>query len=526
MNGRILGGVFKEELAVTVEQAVKAAVETVLGEFASLMDSRFADWHLEKSVKEKEIESLRLRLEIAESEARSLRDEILRERFSEKPGGERSCRTISCSWVAAPTVDTWEPLLPPGKGELQMYGGGGEAALIQDGGQRAAGGEERVDKVQCILSEEDELESIFPHEKANFGQQNRNVHQLGRQTSVEFELAVPGHNSSCGTLMAASLEPSQDSHRLGFNSIKEELFDSRAFRVKEETQETSGESAPAQQVEHDKRPSHCLSEKEEAWFKNEKLELKSISQDIRAVYEEGEEEEVEEQDEPEVIPVPSQNSEPQHTNMEQYRVDSLQWTMERDEQEDLVDHEQEKEAMEPAFCQIASDQISELTESFSWSEATSRQTQYAAGGKPFHCTDCGKAFRKSGTLRRHQLIHTGEKPYRCVECGSSFRDSATLKRHQRTHTGEKPYRCSECGKSFTRSEYLKSHQRIHTGEKPYRCSHCWRSFRGPGILKTHQRIHTGEKPYHCSECGKNFSHLGSIKIHMKVHSNEKYCRTH
>ncbi|KAG2463521.1 ZNF79 protein, partial [Polypterus senegalus] len=172
------------------------------------------------------------------------------------------------------------------------------------------------------------------------------------------------------------------------------------------------------------------------------------------------------------------------------------------------------------------DQISELTESFSWSEATSRLPQYAAGGKPFHCTDCGKAFCKSGTLRRHQLIHTGEKPYRCVECGSSFRDSATLKRHQRTHTGEKPYRCSECGKSFTRSEYLKSHQRIHTGEKPYRCSHCWRSFRGPGILKTHQRIHTGEKPYHCSECGKNFSHLGSIKIHMKVHSNEKYCRTH
>ncbi|XP_020354975.2 zinc finger protein 648, partial [Oncorhynchus kisutch] len=142
-----------------------------------------------------------------------------------------------------------------------------------------------------------------------------------------------------------------------------------------------------------------------------------------------------------------------------------------------------------------------------------------SGLKPHICDLCGKAYSHQGTLQQHKRLHTGERPYHCPFCEKTYIWSSDYRKHIRTHTGEKPYVCETCSKDFVRSSDLRKHERnMHTNEKPFPCTQCGKTFNKPLSLLRHERTHLGERPFCCPICGKAFAVASRMAEHQKVHT--------
>ena len=107
------------------------------------------------------------------------------------------------------------------------------------------------------------------------------------------------------------------------------------------------------------------------------------------------------------------------------------------------------------------------------------------------CFICRKAFRNSGSLKTHLLLHTGAKPFPCTYCSASFRQ-----RHHRSHHERSVHLMLSCTDASAAeptpplegsapAEVAPSNTE---GMRPFPCGHCNAAFRQSNHRSYHERV--------------------------------------
>ncbi|XP_058873686.1 zinc finger protein 660-like isoform X2 [Acipenser ruthenus] len=519
---------FQDELASTIEHAVKAAVDTVLCQITKVVGGKFTEFQMEMAGKEKENESLKLRLEISESELKAVRLCVSAADANIRQG--LGNMNTDCKEQNHPRIES-QRLFTRVKdsGESPAFSEAGEGPVIEAVYTK----EEICDQEWCgrimeiteLTSAESkdvpELEPVHIKEGAAELECDHITEEVSKENKVNTleENIVKMESSHCEDYPPEQIcmKPNQPVSEDTGSSVGEEgtvLWSiqrkhhppqERAADGKEEGAMPSTSStaylgrrtstpAPQSKISSDgklhRKQKHRESTPQDEYVK--KLRTRSV-QNLSARHSRP-------------LPVGYTATPHPDSSATQGNFISLQTPQ-----------------------QIPSEQIlyhcSECGTNFSDRGKLKIHQRIHTGKKPNHCTECGKTFRFATGLKLHQRIHTGDKSYVCPDCGRSFNQKSNLQAHQRIHTGEKPYVCPVCGRGFNRKDSLRIHHNTHTRDKPFHCADCGKGFNRKDRLQAHQRIHTGEKPYVCPLCGRSFNWKDSLRIHHNTHTRDKpfYC---
>ncbi|XP_041112286.1 zinc finger protein 16-like isoform X2 [Polyodon spathula] len=476
---------FQEQLASPVERAVKAAVDSVLREITEVVGSRFTEFRVEMTAMKRENESLKLRLEISESELRAV----------------RGC-------INAADTDIKQPFIFQDPRESRAIPE--SEAQVEPKIEAVSTQEESFEQECCAslmqASKVDEGEhDCTPSSQCENSSSRKPQRKKHREATPqeEYVKTLRTHSVKIPSLQdrpPLTVESTEMPHSACFNSSETQgNLKTLPHSIK------GGKSSCQLDVPETHKGNHTGRATFSCGDCGKSFNLLSLLKRHQHIHT-GEK------------PSHIQSSDKSSTQLgnlhSHQRIHCTECRKTFSRTGNLKKHKVVHTGEKPHHCAACGKRFSQFGN-------LKIHQRIHTGEKPHHCAVCGKRFSQFGDLKRHHKIHTGEKPHHCAVCGKRFNLFGNLKIHQRIHTGEKPHHCAVCGKRFSQFGDLKRHHKIHTGEKPHHCAVCGKRFNLFGNLKIHQRIHTGEKPYHCSECRKRFSHIGSLKNHKAIHTGEK-----
>ncbi|MGH0177095.1 UNVERIFIED_CONTAM: hypothetical protein FKN15_074247 [Acipenser sinensis] len=473
---------FQDELASTIEHAVKAAVDTVLCEITKVVGGKFTEFRMEMAGKEKENESLKLRLEISESELKAVREcmnaadaDIKQPLRNMNPDcNEQDFQRNENQGLFTRVQDPKESHAVP-KSEAQE-GPRIEAVYKQEEpfDQEWCASLKQVTELTCVKDEEVPRMECVPIKE-----------EFIEQECVPIAEAVPTENNVCtleenNQLGSSLCDDCPPECELGFrdegehdstpsprcknsSSVKPQSRKHREMTPQEEHLKTL-------RLLKSTEPAHYVCVNNSETQGNLKT-LPCSSEDGKSSWQLGS----------------SKTHKRNHTGGTPFPFADCGKSFSDFTPENLPACSHRRESNLKTLPCSSEDGKS------SWQLGSSKTHKgNHTGGTPFPFADCGKSFSDLSHLKIYQRVHTGEKPLQCTECEKRFSYLSDLKRHQHSHTGEKPYHCNDCGKRFTELRSVKRHKRSHTGEKPHQCNECGRSFTRAHTLQTHRRSHTGD----------------------------------